>query len=233
MTELIIEAPGKNALGLALMDTLIDGIKAAGDGPLLLTGAGDAFSAGLNLKEVLAADLDDMRVFLHKLTELMALLHHHPGPTVAAVNGHAIAGGCLLALLCDVRFCTDNARARIGLNEVALGLRFPPRVLRLAVSRLAPCHVSEVILGAGLHGPTESQRLGLVDHVVSNPLADARGMLKTLSSYPADAYAAAKHALRAHTDPDDPEGDALFESDVLPIWAGPEVKGRIKALLKR
>ncbi len=228
-----IAGPGKNALGTTLMADLIARIDAADGAPLLFTGEGDAFSAGLNLKEVHAADLDGMRTFLTRLTDLLVRVFHHPAPTVAAVNGHAIAGGCLLALLCDIRVCTDAPRARLGLNEVALGLRFPPRVLRLARSRLSPAQESIVLLGAGLHAPEDARRLGLVDEVVSDPLVRAESILAGLANHPPDAYAAAKRALRAPVDLPDPDGDRRFVEDVLPVWAGPEIKATIAGFLKK
>jgi enoyl-CoA hydratase/carnithine racemase len=228
-----IEGPGKNALGTALMADLVAQIDAAGAAPLLFTGSGDAFSAGLDLKEVHAADLDGMHTFLTRLTDLLVRIFHHPAPTVAAVNGHAIAGGCLIAMLCDFRVCTDAPRARLGLNEVALGLRFPPRVLRLARSRLSPVHETAILLGAGLHGPEDALRLGLVDELSSEPLVRAEALVTALARHPADAYAAAKKALRGPVDVDDPEGDARFVDEVLPVWSGPAIKATIAGFLKR
>lgn len=233
MTEITIEGAGKNALGTAQMTHLLDALRAADGAPVLITGAGDAFSAGLNLKEVVEADLETMNGFLTTLTELLATLFHYPGPTVAAVNGHAIAGGALVAMFCDIRVCTDNPRARIGLNEVAIGLRFPPRILRLARSRLAPSHETEVLLGAGLHGPLDAQRLGLVDHVVPDVMDSARKTLKTLASYPPEIYAAGKRDLREAVDAPVPGEDARFREDVLPVWTGDALKTRIRGFLGR
>src|SRR5262245_47925716 len=98
MVELLLSAPGKNALSLAHMESILERVRAAADAPLLVTGAGDAFSAGLNLKEVAALDRPGMERFLGVLEDMIAALFGHPGPTVAAINGHAIAGGCVLAL---------------------------------------------------------------------------------------------------------------------------------------
>ena len=228
-----IEGPGKNALGTQLMADLSERIDAAEGAPLLFTGSGDAFSAGLDLKEVHAADLDDMHVFLTRLTDLLVRVFHHPAPTVAAVNGHAIAGGCLVAMLCDFRICTDAPRARLGLNEVALGLRFPPRVLRFARSRLSPVHETTVLLGAGLHSPQDALRLGLVDELAADPLARAEALAATLANHPRAAYAAAKKSLRGPVDQPDPEGDRQFIEDVLPVWAGPDIKATLEGFLKR
>lgn len=231
MIDLVLDAPGKNSLGTELMDSVIARLREADGAPLLLTGAKDAFSAGLNLKEVHGLDAPGMDVFLRKLDTLISTLFTYPGPTVAAVNGHAIAGGCILALACDHRVCTPDARARIGLNEVALGLQFPPGILRLLKARLAPEHLNEVALGARLYAPQDALRLGLVDEVSENPLALARDRLAALAKHPKEAYAATKRALRGSslTAPEDAE----FLPSLLPSWVSPEVKARIAAILNR
>src|SRR6266567_1568012 len=122
MVELVVEGPGRNALGSAIMARLIEQIEAAGGRPLLVTGAGNAFSAGLNLREVGSLGPDEMAAFLTQLERLFATLYQYPGPTVALVNGHAIAGGCVLALCCDARVAVADPEVKIGLNETALGL---------------------------------------------------------------------------------------------------------------
>src|SRR5262245_26567894 len=129
MFEIAMAGPAKNALGTEMMQFLLDQIAEARGRPILLTGTGDAFSAGLNLKEVASLDARGMEVFLRRLEELMAALFAYPGPVVGLVNGHAIAGGCVLTLCCDHRVAARSARSKIGLNELALGLRFPPRVM--------------------------------------------------------------------------------------------------------
>lgn len=230
--EIVMEGPGKNALGTAMMDHLLERIEQAGGHPLLLTGAGDAFSAGLNLKEVHALDAAGMEAFLRKLERLFSTLYTYPGPTVALVNGHAIAGGCILALCCDHRVMKADAGARVGLNEVALGLRFPPGVLRLVRERLSPAHVCEVLLGAGLHGPEGALRLGLVDEVSADAAAVARERLAALAAHPDQAYAATKRALRGRTLLDVPGYEETFRG-LLPSWSSDELKQRIVSVLKR
>src|SRR5690348_5858748 len=108
MRELTIAGRGKNALGTQVMEDVLAKVRAAGDEPLLLTGAGDAFSAGLDLKEVAALEPPGMERYLLLLDDLIDALYQHPGPTVACVNGHAIAGGCVLVLCCDHRVAADD-----------------------------------------------------------------------------------------------------------------------------
>jgi enoyl-CoA hydratase/carnithine racemase len=122
MREITIVGPGKNALSSALMQHLTEQLRAANGEAIVLTGSGDAYSAGLDLKEVASLDGLGMSLFLARLEALMEALYLYPGPSVAYVNGHAIAGGCLLALFCDYRVAAPNPKTKIGLNEVALGL---------------------------------------------------------------------------------------------------------------
>jgi enoyl-CoA hydratase/carnithine racemase len=232
MRTITLAGPAKNALGSSLMQAVHDQVKAASGEPLLLTGDGDAFSAGLNLKEVLNADDDSMRAFHHLLEETIAALYHYPGPTAAAVNGHAIAGGAILALVCDRRIATTNPKARIGLNEVSLGLQFPPRLLGMVTDCIPRRHQIEVLLGAGLFGPQDSVRLGMVDALADDPVAAATAWLKICGAHPDGAYAAGKAQLR----PPIPLTDAQrthFDTVVLPGWTSESVKARIGGFFKK
>ena len=103
MIEVVLSGPGKNALSTAVMLSLIEQLDRAEGAPVLLRGAGDAFSAGLNLVEVGGLDAAGMDTFLTALEDLLYALYNYPGPTVAVVNGHAIAGGSLVAMCCDHR----------------------------------------------------------------------------------------------------------------------------------
>lgn len=231
MYTIAMNGPAKNALGTELMQWIRSELDRAAGQPVILTGTADAFSAGLNLKELSGLDTEGMRAFLGELDALVEALFRYPGPTGAAVNGHAIAGGAIVALCCDVRIGTPNPRARLGLNEVALGLRFPPRTLEVVRYRL-PHHTAEtVLLGAGLHAPAEALALGMLDALAEDPVAEATARVEALAKHPADAYAAAKEALRGAVGTPNPEADRVFLEEVLPVWAGEEVRSMILGFL--
>lgn len=232
MVEVVLEGPAKNALGLALMDETLAAIRAADGAPLLIRGSGDAFSAGLNLKEILECDEAGMRVFLKKLTELLDAIWRYPGPTVAAMNGHAIAGGALVALACDHRVVTSNPKARIGLNEVAIGVRFPPFILRLVQARIGALRMPEVVLGAHLFSPEDAVRVGLAEEVAEDAVATAKARLKTLARHRPAIYRATKAAIRPAIVPS-AEEVLQFENEVLPVWVGEELKASIRAMFAR
>jgi enoyl-CoA hydratase/carnithine racemase len=212
------------------MDSLLAQVQAVGGAPLFLTGDGDAFSTGLNLKEVLALDAAGLEGFLGKFERLAEALFQYPGPTVACLNGHAIAGGCVLALCCDYRVSLPNPQIRIGLNEVALGVTFPPRTMALVRSRLPNQHANRLLLGAELYPPHEAQAFGLIDDVSADAVELARRRLAELSSRPAASYAATKQVLNALVS----EATASEELRRLAAyWANPDVKQRLAAALVR
>lgn len=230
MITLTMKAPGKNALSSELMAWLIARLDEAGGEPVLLTGEGDAFSAGLNLKEVASLDRDGMSRFLGTLEWMVHALFHYAGPTVAWVNGHAIAGGCIIALACDHRLATTNPKARIGLNEIPLGLRFPPQTWRMVQHRVPSHAIERVVLEGALHAPDVALRLGLVDELVASE-AEARAYAERVGQSPRAAYAAAKHALRHGALDVGPGEEQRFRDDVLPAWVTPELKARLLAVL--
>lgn len=225
-----LDGPGKNALGSVMMGFLTEEAAKAGGGPWLLTGAGDAFSAGLDLREVGRLDTDGMTAFLTQLEQMVATLWTYPGPTAAAVNGHAIAGGCVVAACCDHRVGAPG-RGRIGLNEVAIGLRFPPNVWHVVTQRTPAQHHAEVLLGAGLFTPDEALRLGLVDALADDPVAAASAWLTRVGKHPADAYGATKASLRGL--PTDRAQAARFLAEVVPAWTSDHVRAQIDAALNR
>ena len=233
MHIITMEGPAMNAMGTDMMRHVLSELRAAGDQPVLLTGAGRAFSAGLNLKEVASLDREGMKDFLALLVELTRALFGHPAPTCAVVNGHAIAGGCILALCCDRRVAPPNPKIRIGLNEVALGLRFPPALLRMILYRIPPQHHEAVILGSGLHSPHNSLTLGMIDAVEDDARAWAEAQLETLASHPRAAYADAKMMLRGEAIAPKPERDQAFMQDGLAAWTSPELKARLLAVLSK
>lgn len=233
MYEITLKGPAKNALGTEMMQWVRSELEKADGAPVLLTGAGDAFSAGLNLKELVDLDAKGMTNFLGELDALLTAVFHYPGPTAAVVNGHAIAGGCLVMLFCDVRVAQASPKARIGLNEVGLGLRFPPKLIDMIRYRLDPRFCEEVLLRASLYSPNGALRVGLVDAVSQNARHEATRRLKFRSQNPPVAYAAAKQDLRGHIGQTDVAAMKKFNDEVLPVWTSQALKDTIRGFLNR
>lgn len=232
IVELIVDGPGRNSLSTDVMSGLIQRIHAAGGRPLLVSGAGGTFCAGLNLKEVAALDLAGMTKFLRLLDDLVDALYGYPGPTVAHVNGHAIAGGCVITLCCDLRIIAQDPNIRIGLNEVALGLEFPPKIIELARRRISRRWIDRVVLEGALHDPQSAYQIGLVDEVSGDAAASAGAALARLARSPHAEYLAAKRALRPPLALS-AEQRRYHDEHIVPAWCAPAVKERARAALAR
>ena len=230
MKTIVLSGPGKNALSTALMQRTLAEVRDAKDEPIFLTGEGDAFSAGLDIKEVSTLDVAGMTTFLETLEELVKALYEHPAPVVAWVNGHAIAGGCVLALCADIRVMTARAGVRMGLNEVALGLRFPPLTFAMVRSRLTAPALERVLLEAALYEAEDARALGLVDVIGEESFA--RSMLSKLAAHPRDAYATTKLLLRPRLEVPEDER-RKFREETIPDWASPERRASLRAMLEK
>lgn len=163
-----IDAGRANAMDVQFLATLEQVMRdLAADPPrgLVLTGAGRTFSAGLALPQLVDLDRAEMRTFMQAFSRAMAAVLTLPTATVAAVNGHAIAGGCVLALMCDHRMMCDGP-GRIGLNEVAIGIGLPASVVAPLRARVPARSLAPIALAGDLFAPAEALALGLVDDVV-------------------------------------------------------------------
>lgn len=168
--------------------------------PVVLTGQGRCFCAGLDLRELYDLDRVTLTSFVDRLDESVLAWWSLPRPTVAALNGHAIAGGCVLALACDLRAVVDRD-ATVGVNEVQVGIPFPAIPLAIMRYALSPAHAREVLLFGRLYTPVEARARGLVDEIV--PAADvvtrAVALARAVVPDSLEAYATLKAHLLAPT----------------------------------
>ena len=166
---------------------------------VVITGRPGYFSAGLNLKLLPTLPPDEFRRTMLAFGETMLRVFTFPIPTVAAITGHAIAGGAMLAFACDLRHVAEGA-FRIHLNEVAIGLALPSWAIALAHSAIPTRWHTEAILHARAYGPGEALERGIVDGVSRPPervLGDARAAAATLAGLDHTAYAESKKRHRA------------------------------------
>jgi len=182
-----------------------DGLGAALDraerdrpGAVVIAGRAGIFSAGLDLKLLPTLAPADLRTTMLAFGRTMLRVFTFPIPTVAAVTGHAIAGGAMLAFACDVRLLAEGP-FRLHLNEVAIGLTLPTWAIMLAQAAIPSRWHTEAILHARAYAPAEALERGLVDEVVSADrlLERARTAADGLTGLDHAAYAASKLRHRA------------------------------------
>jgi len=132
---------------------------------VILTGHGKFFSFGLDVPELYPLPPDTFARFLGDFTSLYTRIYGCPKPVVAAVNGHAIAGGCMLALACDRRLMAA-AGVRIGLNEISFGSSVFAGSVEMLRALVGQARAEQVLFDGAMHPAEAARELGLVDRVL-------------------------------------------------------------------
>ena len=164
----------RNPMSVETMRGLADATRKAVDDPdvvvIVYTGAGDrAFSAGGDLSGSFADDPMGLHRSRGELADLFRLMMRGGKPTVARVNGHALAGGFGLAVACDVTICVDDAK--LGTTEIKVGLW--PMMISAILARAMPRKAAlELMLTGRIIDPGEAHRLGAVSRVVGRDELD-------------------------------------------------------------
>ena len=166
----------RNALDAALVGRLRDALDAARTDDsrvVVLTGAGRAFSAGADLAALQAlqtASAEDNLTDSEHLAGLFEAIYTHPKPVVAKVNGHAIAGGCGLAAVCDLSLVAEGSK--LGFTEVRIG--FVPAIVAVFVTRkLGEAAARDLLLRGHLISAAEAAEVGLITRAVPADALDA------------------------------------------------------------
>ncbi|MBI3890684.1 MAG: enoyl-CoA hydratase/isomerase family protein [Candidatus Wallbacteria bacterium] len=191
-----------NTLSTAMLGELQEAADrvSRGRGGVVLTGTGRFFSAGLDLGEVGTKDREGVAAILDSVENMLRDWFVLPRPVVTAVNGHAIAGGAILALAGDCRLAA-RGEYKFGLTEIELGIPFPGTALEVVRYRTGAGYRDRVILQGELFLPEAAAAAGLVERVVepSELLDRAVAAAARLGRTPGEAFARTKKALLAES----------------------------------
>jgi enoyl-CoA hydratase/carnithine racemase len=241
VTVMTLSAGKANALDAALLDVItqtVDTVVADGARALVITGEGTTFSGGLALPSLIDLDRARIRALMATLRVAMQRVLEAPIPVVAAINGNAIAGGCVLALMCDARIMvqrTERGAPRIGLNEAQLGLGLPAIVLEVARGKLPVGSHVPVMYEGGLFEPAAARAIGLVDEVVTPDQFEARVLERAveLAGAAPVAFAQIKRAHLAPIVEAIERTDARETEPWLDTWFSPEGQRRLREAVAR
>ena len=163
---------------------------------VVLTGREGFFSAGLDLKVAPTLDADGQRGMVEGINAIFAAWYGFPRPVVAAVNGHAIAGGLILALCADYRVASTDGK--YGVTELKAGVGYPAVAMAVVRAELHAPAARRLVLGADLVGPREALEAGAFDELAEpdEVLHRATEVARGLSLLPREAYATVKGQLR-------------------------------------
>jgi 3,2-trans-enoyl-CoA isomerase len=190
-----------NALNEEMVDELAGCFRRlAGDAEvrcIVLTGTGKFFSFGFDIPQFLGHSKEAFLAYLRRFAALYRDLFACPKPVVAALNGHAVAGGCMLALACDARLMAAG-KAKVGLNEIGFGSSLFAGSVEMLRYRVGARNAERIALSGDLYGPEESLSLGLVDGVVAEAdlLAAARELARAHGAKDPAAFRSVKALLR-------------------------------------
>lgn len=226
-----------NALDTEFCQALIDcfaELQSSDVRAVVLTGTGTTFSAGVDLLRLLDGGPDYSQVFIPILNELFEVVFDFPKPLVAAVNGHAIAGGCVLACSGDHRIMAIGS-GRMGIPELHVGVPFPTLALEIMRLISPPQHFQELFYGGATVLPDEALKRGLVDELVEpTQLMDrAQSVAEHFLEIPAPAFALTKRQIRQPLRERDQDVLKRFEATVSHLWAQPETHAAIRAYSER
>lgn len=185
-----------NDESLAGLEGALARAEADNAGALVLWGRERCFSGGIDLKLVKADDPDARTETLRRIARGLLAVWNARLPTIAAITGHAIAGGAVLALACDWRIAAD-VDANIGLNETAIGLVMPTWAIVIVQAALGEIAAQEAMLGAALVSPREAAERRWVHELVASERLESRvdEFAEQLVELPARVYGATKRRL--------------------------------------
>jgi enoyl-CoA hydratase len=194
-----IERPPANALApdlLAEGAELVERLRGALPDAVVITGSGRFFSGGVDLKLAPTLSVDEQREMVDGINRLFCDWYGFPRPVVAAVNGHAVAGGMILALCADHR--VGSREATYGLTELRVGAPYPVAAMGTVKAELPPPAVRRLVLGAKLLDADEALKLGLVDELADpeRVLERSLAIARELAALPSGTYETVKRQLR-------------------------------------
>lgn len=221
---LTLKHPPVNALSTSLLEELSQHLTAIENDPasraVVITGDGQYFSAGADLKEIATLDLADAPKIVERGQALFSRLESLRPPVVAAINGLALGGGLELALACDLRVVGESAK--LGAPEVNYGLMPSYGGTQRLPRLVGVARAKELIFSGNMINAAEAVRIGLANRSVpaGQELRAARDVAHTIAQRAPKAVQAAKRAIREGMAKPLAEGllleARLFESEVLP-----------------
>jgi Delta3-Delta2-enoyl-CoA isomerase len=198
---------------------------------ILLTGTGKFFSFGFDIPEFLGVPKEGFARYLRKFAGLYRELFLHPRPVVAALNGHTVAGGCMLASACDVRVMVKE-NARIGLNEVGFGSSLFAGSVEMLRFWLGSRRAQDVVYGGALYTAEQALELGLTDAVVPDGalVEEASNRLSELAGKSPEAFGSIKRLLRQPIAEEMQRREDASIREFVEIWYSNETRAELEKI---
>jgi Delta3-Delta2-enoyl-CoA isomerase len=186
---------------------------------VIFTADGPFFSFGFDVPEFLSYPKESFSRFLNRFTNLYTYLFTYPKPLVAALNGHAIAGGCMLALACDYRVMVSG-KGKISLNEITFGSSVFAGSVEMLRFLVGSKNAHAILYDGAMYSAQTASQLGLIDQVSSDEklVGDAREVARRLAAKDAAAFRSIKGLLRAPVADEMARKEELSVEEFVDIW---------------
>ena len=209
-------------------------LKSAKARGVVLTGQDGIFSAGVNLIRARDGGPRYIRKFLPVLNKMFDTVFHFEKPLVAAINGHAIAGGCVLACCADSRLMARDG-GRIGITELLVGLPFPALAFEVMRFVAMPPDLPALLYTGETFPPPDALDRGLIDEIVEPSALLDRAVEKAqrLAALPPQAFAVTKQQLRLDVIDRMKKHGRRIDAAATKIWASPKATETIRDYVAR
>jgi enoyl-CoA hydratase len=226
-----------NAIDVELLEAVsaeVESLRTDGPDAVVITGTGGAFSAGLDLVRALDEGPDYFRRLLPALNKALLDLFTLPRPVVAALNGHAIAGGLVLACACDYRIMAEG-RGKLGVTELPVGVPFPSVPLEMVRTVAGSRHSRDLMYSGRLLSADEGKAMGLVNELAESEalLERALELASRWGASPPAAFELTKRQLQQPTVDRLARHGAKVDAEVEAVWTDPETLAAIGRFVKK
>lgn len=198
---------------------------------VILTGRGSFFSFGFDIPGFMDYHKEAFHRFIISFSELVQRIFVFPKPVIAALNGHAVAGGCVLAIACDMRVMVTG-KAKIALNELTLGASVFTSIAEILKYTVGPRRAQLLLYTGKMNSAEEASALGLVDKAVSAEDLDgaALGAARELAGWDMFAFGNVKRLLRKEALERIQHHEKGSVSDFVDIWYSPDTREKLKKI---
>jgi Delta3-Delta2-enoyl-CoA isomerase len=222
INEAVADEMAQTMKGLANDDT----VKA-----VVLTGEGSFFSFGLDIPEFVTYPKELFTRFVEKFAALYTYIFLYPKAVVAALNGHTIAGGCMIATACDYRVMVPD-KAKISLNEVTFGSSLFPGSAEMLKHCVGSRNAETVAFTGDMFSAEQALGLGLIDEAVpADSLTDRAGDIAGQYALRHGlAFTSIKKLLRGEVAEKMKQMDSKFRDEMVDIWYSDETRAKLQAI---
>jgi 3,2-trans-enoyl-CoA isomerase len=224
-----------NALNDRAVEELNEAFQKFADDPeirsVVLTGKGKFFSFGFDIPGFLSYSKEDFTRYLTNFTDLYTRLFLFPKPVIASLNGHAVAGGCMLATACDHRIMV-RGNAKISLNEIGFGSSVFAGSVEMLKFWVGGRNAQKVLYSGEMYSAEDALHMGLIDETASEedlPL-QAEKLAQEFAQKDMNAFRSIKMLLRHPVAAQMREREAESIQEFVEIWYSPDTWNRLHSI---